>query len=54
MLDPQYARVAYLRPFHSWEPGKIGSADTRVIEVEWGLQVDNEKAHAKIADVQAT
>lgn len=54
ILDPQYARIAYLRPFHSWEPGKIGSADTRVVEVEWGLQVDNEKAHAKIADVQST
>jgi hypothetical protein len=53
MLDPEYARIAYLRPFHSWTPAKIGSADTRVIEVEWGLQVDNEKAHAKIADIQA-
>lgn len=51
-LDPEYARIAYLRPFHSWTPAKIGSADTRVIEVEWGLQVDNEKAHAKLADVQ--
>lgn len=51
-LDPEYARIAYLRPFHSWEPGKIGSADTRVVEVEWGLQVDNEKAHGKLADVQ--
>ena len=52
MLDPQFARIGYLRPFHSWEPGKVGSADTRVVEVEWGLQVDNEKAHAKIADIQ--
>ena len=52
MLDPQFARIAYLRPFSSWEPGKIGSADTRVIEVEWGLQVDNERGHAKIADIQ--
>jgi hypothetical protein len=54
LLDPEYAAVAYYRPFSTVDIAKIGDADTKMIVVEYGLEMKNEKAHAKIADVQAT
>lgn len=53
LLDPEYAAVAYYRPFSTVDIAKIGDADTKMIVVEYGLEMRNEKAHAKIADVQA-
>lgn len=51
LLDPSYARMAYYRPFNQVPLAKIGDAETRMIVVEWGVQVDNEKAHAAIFDL---
>lgn len=51
-IDPEYVKIAYFRPFHTWEPGKIGDADTKVIQAEWGVEMPNEKAHAKLVDLQ--
>lgn len=51
VLDPNYARVAYLAPTSQKELARTGHAERRLISVEYGLQVDNEAAHGIIADV---
>lgn len=50
LLDPNFARMAFYRPFNQVPLAKIGDAETRMIVAEWGVQVDNEKAHAAIFD----
>jgi hypothetical protein len=51
LLDPEYAKTAYLRPMRTVTLGTTGDAETRMIVVEAGLQVDSEKAHGKVADL---
>lgn len=51
LVDPEYARMAYYRNFQQTPLAKIGDAETRMIVAEWGVQVDNEKAHGAIFDV---
>jgi hypothetical protein len=51
LLDPEYARLAFYRNFQQTPLAKIGDAETRMIVAEWGVQVDNEKAHGAIFDV---
>ncbi len=53
-LDPQYAALRWYRPWHTEELGKIGDADTKVIRGEVGLEVGNEAAHGKVADLITT
>jgi hypothetical protein len=53
-LDPQYASVAYLRPFQTVELAKTGDAEKRMLLVEWGLKVNNEKAHGAVYDLNST
>lgn len=52
LLDPEYAAVAYYRPFSTKDIAPIGDAETKMLIAEYGLEMKNEKAHAKIADVQ--
>jgi hypothetical protein len=52
ILDPEYVALANFRNFNTWDAAKVGDADTKVIQVEWGLEVRNPKAHLKIADIQ--
>jgi len=51
LIDPGFARLAFLRNFQVNEIAKIGDADTRMILAEWGLQIDNEAAHGVVADL---
>ena len=53
LLDPEYAALAYFRNFQTQDIARIGDAETKMILAEWGVEMKNEKAHAKIADVQA-
>lgn len=53
-LDPEYAAVAYYRPFQTVDIAKIGDAETKMILAEFGLEVGNEKAHAKLPDIAST
>ena len=41
LLDPEYARLAFFRNFRQYPIAKIGDAETRMIVVEWGTQVDS-------------
>lgn len=51
VLDPNYARVAYLKPTSQKELARTGHSERRLISVEYGLQIDSEKAHGVVADV---
>ena len=51
VLDPSYARVAYLQNTKQKELAETGHSKRRLIWAEYGLQVDNEKAHGVIADI---
>jgi len=51
VLDPNYARVAYLSPTTQKELARTGHSERRLISVEYGLQIDSEKAHGVVADI---
>jgi hypothetical protein len=51
VLDPEYASVAYLRPFFTNDLAKNGDADRTQLLVEYTLEVKNEAAHGIIADL---
>ena len=51
ILDPEYAAIAYLRPFMTNELAKAGDADKTQILVECTLEVKNEAAHGLVADL---
>lgn len=51
VLDPEYAAVAYLRPFFTNELAKNGDSDRTQLLVEYTLEVRNEAAHGIIADL---
>lgn len=54
VLDPSYARVAYLQRTKQQPLAKTGHAERRLISVELGLQIDTEKAHGVIADIDGS
>lgn len=51
LVDTEYMKVAYLRPFETFDLAKIGSTTRKQIEVEWALEVSNPNAHAIIRDL---
>lgn len=51
VLDPEYAAVAYLRPFQTIELAKNGDSDRTQLLVEYSLEVKNEAAHGICADL---
>lgn len=54
VLDPDMYSFAYLDPFKTEPLAKTGDATKRLLVVEWGLKVHNEKAHGLIADLTTT
>jgi hypothetical protein len=51
VLDPNYARVAFLQNVKQQPLARTGHAERRMISAEYGLQVDTQKAHGIIADI---
>ena len=51
VIDPNYARVAYLSNVTQKPLARTGHSERRLIAVEFGLQVDTSKAHGIIADI---
>lgn len=51
LLDPNYAAIAYYRPFQRKPIAAIGDAETEMIVAEFGLEMRNEAAHGVIADL---
>jgi len=54
VLDPEFAAVAYLRPFVTNELAKAGDSDKTQILAELTLEMRNESAHGLITDIDAT
>ena len=48
------AKVSYLRDFKTVDIATIGDAVTKMIVVEYGLEVSNEAAHGVVADLTTT
>jgi len=53
LLDPNYARVCYLQTTKQEDLAKTSHSQRKMVSCEYGLQVDNEKAHGAIRDIQA-
>jgi hypothetical protein len=51
LIDPDEVKIATLRPYTIETLAKTGDADKRMILQEWGLQVNNEKAHGVVAGI---
>jgi hypothetical protein len=51
LIDPDEVRIANLRPYTIETLAKTGDADKRMVLQEWGLQVNNEKAHGVVAGI---
>jgi len=54
LVDPEYAKVAYLRDFKTVDIATIGDAVTKMIICEFGLEVSNEAAHGIVADLSTS
>lgn len=50
-VDPSMAAIAFLRPFQKEELAKTGDADKMLLICEWGVKVNNERAHGVARDV---
>ena len=51
LVDPDFAKVSYLRDFQTVDISTIGDAQTKMIVVEYGLEMSNEAAHGVVADL---
>jgi hypothetical protein len=51
LVDPEFAKVSYLRDFQTIDISTIGDAETKMIVCEYGLEVSNEAAHGVVADL---
>jgi len=51
LVDPEYAELMTLRPVQTTELAKSGDSEKRLMVWEGTLKVNNEKAHAGIADI---
>jgi hypothetical protein len=51
VIDPEYAKIAYLRPWQQFDLAKTGDSIKREMLVEWTLEVCNEAAHGLVADL---
>ena len=54
VLDPNYARMTFLQNVKQQPLARTGHSERRLISCEYGLQVDTEKAHGVIADIDGT
>ena len=54
LVDPELAKVSYLRSFDTIDIATIGDAETKMIVVEYGLEVSNEAAHGIVADLSVS
>ena len=51
VIDPEYAALAYLRPFMTNELAKTGDSENTQLLAEVTLEVKNEAAHGIVADL---
>lgn len=51
VMDPEYASIAFLRNFRTEVLAKTGDAEKRMLVVEYGVKVRQQKSHAAIRDL---
>jgi hypothetical protein len=51
ILDPEYAALAYLRPFQTNELAKVGDSERTQLLAEVTLEIKNEAAHGGVFDL---
>lgn len=51
VLDPEHLSIVFLRGFKTSPLAKTGDAEKRLINVEWGTKVHNEKSQGAIYDL---
>jgi hypothetical protein len=51
LIDTEYAKIAYLRDFDTFDLAVTGSSLKKQIEVEWALEVSNPLAHSIVRDL---
>jgi hypothetical protein len=51
LIDPEYAAVAYLRPFQTNDLAKTGDSEKTQLLAEFTLEMRNEAAHGLVADL---
>ena len=53
LVDPDYAAVAFFRAFRQYLMARVGDAETRMIVVEYGLEMRNPLAHILFNGIKA-
>ena len=53
LIDPDYAAVAFFRAFRQYLMARVGDAETRMLVVEWGVEMRNPVAHVLFNGVKA-
>jgi hypothetical protein len=53
LIDPDYAAVAFFRSFRQYLMARVGDAESRMIVVEWGLEMRNSLAHIMFNGITA-
>ena len=53
LVDPDFAKVSYLRDFKTVDIATVGDAMTKMIVVEYGLEMSNQAAHGIVADLSS-
>jgi hypothetical protein len=51
LVDPEYAKVSFLRTFKTIDISTVGDAETKLLLAEYGLEMSNEAAHGIVADL---
>ena len=51
LVDPDFAKVSFLRSFDTVDIATIGDAQTKMVLAEYGLEMSNEAAHGVVADL---
>lgn len=54
VIDPEYGKVAYFRPWQQYDLAKTGDNIRRTMLVEWALEICNPDAHGVVADLDNT
>jgi hypothetical protein len=52
LIDPDYAAIAFFRSFRQYLMARTGDAESRMIVVEWGVEMRNPLAHILFNGIQ--
>ena len=53
LLDPDYLAIAFFRSFRQYLMARVGDAETRMLVVEWGVEMRNSLAHILFNGIKA-